>query len=230
MSLRNYIEEQINKLGIEVNSETLKQLCDYIKELVKWGRVHNLSGSDSSEELVDRLVIDSALVLFHIDFICNISKLNEPSILDIGSGNGSPGIVWAICKKNVSLKLVEKSRKKFAFLTNLIGTLKLSSRVKVHNQRIEECFPFTGFNIITCKAFMDIENFLNITHRFAKTHTYWALMTTRKLYKGLSDKFLEKKGIIRVSDLDSSVRILDRNYERNFLNKKVLLLKKAFEN
>jgi len=55
-------------------------------------------------------------------------------------------------------------------------------------------------------------------------------MTTRKLYKGLSDKFLEKKGIIRVSDLDSSVRILDRNYERNFLNKKVLLLKKAFEN
>ena len=77
---------------------------------------------------------------------------------------------------------------------------------------------------------MDIENFLNITHRFAKTHTYWALMTTRKLYKGLSDKFLEKKGIIRVSDLDSSVGILDRNYERNFLNKKVLLLKKAFEN
>ena len=230
MSLRNYIEKQINKLGIEVNSETLEQLCDYIKELVKWGRVHNLSGSDLSEELVDRLVIDSALVLFHIDFICNISKLNEPSIIDIGSGNGSPGIVWAICKKNISLKLVEKSRKKFAFLNSLIGTLGLSGRVKVHNQRIEESFPFNGLNIITCKAFMDIENFLNVTHRFAKMHTYWALMTTCKLYKGLSDKFLEKKGIIRVSDLDSSVKILDKNYERNFLNKKVLLLKKAFEN
>lgn len=230
MSLRNYIEKQINKLGIEVNSETLEQLCDYIKELVKWGRVHNLSGSDLSEELVDRLVIDSALVLFHIDFICKFSRLGEPSIIDIGSGNGSPGIVWAICKKNISLKLVEKSRKKFAFLTNLIGALKLSSRVKVHNQRIEECFPFTGLNIITCKAFMDIENFLNITHRFAKIHTYWVLMTTAKLSQGLSDKFLEKKGIIRVSDLDNSLKILDRNYERNFLNKKVLLLKKAFEN
>ena len=230
MSLRNYIEEQLNRLGIEVNSETLEQLCDYIKELVKWGRVHNLSGSDSPEELVDRLVLDSALVLFHIDFICKFSRLNEPSIIDIGSGNGSPGIVWAICKKNISLKLVEKSRKKFAFLNSLIGTLKLSSRVKVHNQRIEESFPFAGLNIITCKAFMDIENFLNITHRFAKTHTYWVLMTTRKLSQGLSDKFLEKKGIIRVSDLDSSVKILDRNYERNFLNKKVLLLKKAFEN
>ena len=230
MSLRNYIEEQLHKLGIEVNSETLEQLCDYIKELVKWGRVHNLSGSDSAEELVDRLVLDSALVLFHIDFICKLSKLNKPSIIDIGSGNGSPGIVWAICKKNISLKLVEKSRKKFAFLNNLIGTLKLSSRVKVHNQRIEECFPFIGLNIITCKAFMDIENFLNITHRFAKTHTYWVLMTTAKLSQGLSDKFLEKKGIIRMSDLDSGVKILDRNYERNFLNKKVLLLKKAFEN
>ena len=230
MSLRNYIEEQLNRLGIEVNSEAIERLCDYIKELVKWGRVHNLSGSDSPEELVDRLVLDSAMALFHIDFICKFSRLNEPSIIDIGSGNGSPGIVWATCKKNISLKLVEKSRKKFAFLNSLIGTLELSGRVKVHNQRIEESIPFNGLNIITCKAFMDIENFLNITHRFAKTHTYWALMTTRKLYKGLSDKFLEKKGIIRVSELDSSVRILDRNYERNFLNKKVLLLKKAFEN
>ena len=50
----------------------------YIKELVKWGRVHNLSGSDSTEELVDRLVLDSALVLFHIDFICKISGLMSP--------------------------------------------------------------------------------------------------------------------------------------------------------
>ena len=230
MSLRNYIKEQLNRLEIEFNSETLEQLCDYIKELVKWGRVHNLSGSYSPEELVDRLILDSALVLFHLDVIFKFYRLNEPSIIDIGSGNGSPGIVWAICKKNISLKLVEKSRKKFAFLNNLIGTLGLSNRVKVHNQRIEESMPFAGLNIITCKAFMDIENFLNITHRLAKTHTYWVLMTTRKLSKGLSDKFLEKRGIIRVSDLDSSVKILDKNYERNFLNKKVLLLKKAFEN
>ena len=229
MSLGNYIEEKLNRLGIEVNSETLEQLFDYIEELVKWGRVHNLSGSDSPEELVDRLVLDSALVLSHIDFICKFSKLHEPSIIDIGSGNGSPGVVWAICKKNISLKLVEKSRKKFAFLNSLIGTLELSGRVKAHNQRIEESFPFNGLNIITCKAFMDIENFLNITHRFAKTDTFWVLMTTAKLSQGLSDKFLEKKGIIRVADLDNSVKILDRNYERNFLNKKVLLLKKAFE-
>ena len=116
MSIRNYIEEQLNRLEIEVNSETLDQLRGYIEELVKWGKVHNLSGSDSPEELVDRLVLDSALVLFHIDFICKFSKLNDPSIIDIGSGNGSPGIVWAICNENISLKLVEKSRKKFAFL------------------------------------------------------------------------------------------------------------------
>ena len=230
MSIRNYIEEQLNRLEIEVNSDTLDQLRGYIEELVKWGKVHNLSGSDSPEELVDRLVLDSALVLFHIDFICKFSRLNEPSIIDIGSGNGSPGIIWAICNDNISLKLVEKSRKKFAFLNSLIGALKLSSRVKVHNQRIEECFPFAGLNIITCKAFMDIENFLNITHRFAKTHTYWVLMTTSKLSKELSDKFLEKKGIIRVSDLESGMKILDKNYEKNFLNKKVILLKKAFEN
>ena len=112
MSLCNYIEEQLHKLGVEVNSEALEQLCDYIKDLVKWGRVHNLSGSDSAEELVDRLVLDSALVLFHIDFICKLSKLDKPSIIDIGSGNGSPGIVWAIFKKNINLNIVEKSRKK----------------------------------------------------------------------------------------------------------------------
>ena len=78
MSLRNYIEKQLNRLGIEVKSEILELLCDYIKELVKWGRVHNLSGSDSAEELVDRLVLDSALALFHIEFICKFSGLLRP--------------------------------------------------------------------------------------------------------------------------------------------------------
>ena len=227
MSLRSYISTQINKLGIEINSEKLEQLTHYINELGKWNKVHNLSGSVSFEELVNRLVLDSAMVLFHVNFICKVSKLNNPSIIDIGSGNGSPGIVWAVCAENLNLILVEKSRKKFAFLHNLIGTLNLSSRVAVYNQRIEECFSLTEGNIITCKAFMNVESFLNVTHQFAKTHTYWVLMTTAKLCQRLSDRCLEKKGIIRVSNLHSTVTILDRNYERNFQNKKVLLLKKV---
>ena len=131
MSLRNYIDEQLNRLRIEVNAETLEQLCDYIKELVKWGRVHNLSGSDSPEELVDRLLLDSALALFHIDFIGKFSSLNEFSIIDIGSGNGSPGIVWAICNEDISLKIVEKVKKSIKCCKSIKTHMIFNFRVQI---------------------------------------------------------------------------------------------------
>ena len=141
MSRSDYIEEQLDKLGVETNPDRLGQLCFYVDELVKWSKVYNLSGSDSFEKLVDRLVLDSALASFHLDFVCKASSFSKPLIIDVGSGNGSPGIVWAIFKEGISLKLIEKSRKKFAFLHSLTNILNLSKRVEVHNQRIEVCSP-----------------------------------------------------------------------------------------
>ena len=120
-----------------------------------------------------------------------------------------------------------KSRKKVAFLNHLIRNLGLNDQVEVLNHRIEDSSSYENLNLITCRAFMDIEAFLEITYRLASKDTHWLLMTTSKNSHELSNQFLEKRGIIRVSDMSGALAKLDNSYEKNFVNKKILLFKKA---
>tara|TARA_B100001121_G_scaffold187115_1_gene163461 strand:+ start:104 stop:787 length:684 start_codon:yes stop_codon:yes gene_type:complete len=222
-----YIQERLNRLRVSIDSNKLELLNNYVTEVRKWSQVHNLTGTKSLEKLVDRLVLDSVLVGDHIDFLNNFSILDKISILDVGSGNGSPAVVWAIIKKNIHLRLIEKSRKKVAFLNHLIRNLGLNDQVEVLNHRIEDSSSYENLNLITCRAFMDIEAFLEITYRLASKDTHWLLMTTSKNSHELSNQFLEKRGIIRVSDMSGALAKLDNSYEKNFVNKKILLFKKA---
>ncbi len=222
-----YIQERLNRLRVSIDSNKLELLNNYVTEVRKWSQVHNLTGTKSLEKLVDRLVLDSVLVGDHIDFLNNFSILDKISILDVGSGNGSPAVVWAIIKKNIHLRLIEKSRKKVAFLNHLIRNLGLNDQVEVLNHRIEDSSSYENLNLITCRAFMDIEAFLEITYSLASKDTHWLLMTTTKNSHELSNQFLEKRGIIRVSDMSGALAKLDNSYEKNFVNKKILLFKKA---
>ena len=226
MTLFDYIEKQLEKLHISVDSNQLKLFDNYVSEVAKWNKIHNLTGIKTKERLVDLLVLDSVLVTYHIDFLYKHLNLNKLSILDVGSGNGSPGIIWSIIKTDASLTLIEKNRKKAAFLNSLIQMLNLTGRVKVCQERVEKFLPQGVSNLITCRAFTDVSNFLEITNRFASEKTCWLLMTTCKLSQGISDQFLKKRGIIELTDTDGFLSKLHQNYERNFSTKKVLLLKK----
>lgn len=57
-------------------------------------------------------------------------------IFDLGSGNGFPGVVFAILYPNVQVVLVESDKKKCEFLEGLVKTLGLSN-VTVENKTIE---------------------------------------------------------------------------------------------
>ena len=165
MVSHNYIEEQFDRLQTSANSNQLTLLNRYVDELEKWNRVYNLTAMGSREKLVDLLVVDSVLAAYHLDFIKKSLMLKKLTILDVGSGNGTPGVVWAVIRRNTILTFVEKSRKKAAFLNHILRQLGLKDRSEVHNQRIEDCVAFKELNLITCRAFMNIEPFLEITYQ-----------------------------------------------------------------
>ncbi len=51
---------------------------------------------------------------------------NQPSLLDVGSGAGFPGLPLKILHPQLSLTLLEPNEKKTSFLRHIIGTLQLS--------------------------------------------------------------------------------------------------------
>jgi 16S rRNA (guanine527-N7)-methyltransferase len=59
-------------------------------------------------------------------------------VVDVGSGAGLPGVVLAIRRPDLYVDLVESLRRRTDFLTEVVGALGLSERVRVVRGRVED--------------------------------------------------------------------------------------------
>ena len=116
---------------INVSRETLIELEDYSKEILKKNKFINLISKNSEKIIKSRHINDSAQT---IDFI----DKNDVSICtDIGSGAGLPGIVLGILMKSKkpSFKVIlyEKSYHKSLFLKDMANKFKLNTEIYQKN-------------------------------------------------------------------------------------------------
>lgn len=88
-------------------TEAVGRLTAYLDTLAEWGRRVNLTGARTPTERVTRLI---ARVL---------PAAGVPpsgSLLDVGSGNGSPGLVIALLREDLHVTLLEPRTRRWAFL------------------------------------------------------------------------------------------------------------------
>jgi 16S rRNA (guanine527-N7)-methyltransferase len=83
------------------------RLGAYLDLLAAWNARVNLTAMASPEARVERLVGEVLPALPWVE---------GGSLLDIGSGNGSPGLVLALLRPGVRATLLEPRRKRWAFL------------------------------------------------------------------------------------------------------------------
>ena len=85
---------QENLTRLSVSRETTAQLNEFVALVKKWNPVINLIAKGSISNIWSRHIEDSAQIIA-------LAKLSDYWI-DIGSGGGFPGIVVAICLKEIS--------------------------------------------------------------------------------------------------------------------------------
>jgi 16S rRNA (guanine527-N7)-methyltransferase len=92
-----------------------RDLETYLDLLAAWSRRANLTGARTPEERVETLLKDPLLAA------------PEPlpgRLVDVGSGNGSPGLVLALARPDLRVVLLEPRLKRWAFLreaTRVLG-------------------------------------------------------------------------------------------------------------
>ncbi len=72
-------------------------------------------------------------------------------VVDVGSGAGLPGIVWALVRPDLRLTLLEPLLRRATFLTEVVVELSLQSRVTVERGRAED-LKSGGFDVVTARA------------------------------------------------------------------------------
>lgn len=122
-------ERQLRTL---VSEDQIAKLRTYVELLRVWNAKINLTGfslADDLDEALDRLILEpvSAAALL---------PQSIQSVIDVGSGGGSPAIPLAIAVPRLSFTLVESNTRKCVFLREAIRATGLTSAA-VRTERIE---------------------------------------------------------------------------------------------
>lgn len=142
---------------------SLKLIDDYAQLIEKFNKKINLISRKDIQNLWSRHINDG--VLSHSEYLNNYGLPDEYSFYDLGSGNGIPGVIWAILSLNHKFYLVDTDERKCEFLKYVASKLKLSN-VEVLNTEFSAVTPKTP-SVFLSRGLMSISEFLNSPSPFA---------------------------------------------------------------
>lgn len=123
--------------GLILDGSLLEKLETYYQLLTKWNAKINLTAfnllPEGDEAAIDRLLIEPLVAARYI-------PENSKTLLDAGSGGGSPAIPLKLTTPTLQLRMVEVKTRKAVFLREAIRTLALRD-AEVESTRFEELLP-----------------------------------------------------------------------------------------
>jgi len=148
-------------LGLDLTDSQVGRLLDYQDLIGKWTKVYNLTAVRDPAEMLTHHLLDSLAAVLPLqkhllsrDF--QNAEGARAKLLDVGSGAGLPGVVFAICCPALSVTCVDTVGKKAAFITQAALSLGLSNLKGLH-ARVETITE--PFDVICSRAFASLVDF-----------------------------------------------------------------------
>ena len=105
-------------LGLAVDEEALERLLRFSQTLATWNRRQRLTGDQDPVRIAERHIADSLAV---VDLLPDSGL-----VVDVGSGQGFPGIVLGCLRPDLELVLIEARRRRANFLRDAIRRIPLA--------------------------------------------------------------------------------------------------------
>ena len=168
-------------LALELSEAQIAQLLEFIALLQKWNKVYNLTSVRDPAEMVTHHLLDSLAAVAplrrHLATVVqgDISPRQSASLrlLDVGSGGGLPGVVFAICCPQLDVSCVDTVAKKAAFIQQAAVALKLRNLHGIH-ARVESLVG--PFDVVSCRAFASLADFTTWSRAALGPGAVWLAM------------------------------------------------------
>ncbi len=125
---RKLLRRGVARLGLTFTDQQTELLLAYLRELKRWNRRANLVGFRTDEALVRHGILESLTLLKAFGVRPDLR------FMDIGSGAGFPGIPLKVAAPDLTITLVEATRKKVSFLKQAIRLLGLPGISVIHTR------------------------------------------------------------------------------------------------
>ncbi len=179
----------LSKHAIDLDDLTVERLQVYVQAMWRWNEQLNLTRHTSWDLFVSRDLRDCL----------QLAPLLEAGeeVLDLGSGNGIPGIPLSILRDDIHVALAESVNKRANVLSEIISELELP--IPVYGARGEDLLTDFRFTTIVARAVGSISKFC----RWVEPH--WSNIGRLLLIKG--PKWVDERGEARHHGLLSKLQL-----------------------
>lgn len=151
----------LKTLALELTDAQVRSLLEYQDLIGKWTVVYNLTAVRDPAEMLTHHLLDSLAAVPPLQKHLLSSGLldraqGKAKLLDVGSGAGLPGVVFAICCPALSVTCVDAVGKKAAFIKQAALSLGLTNLTGLH-ARVETIRE--PFEVICSRAFASLVDF-----------------------------------------------------------------------
>jgi 16S rRNA (guanine527-N7)-methyltransferase len=169
------LAEGLGALSLVLDGATQQRLLQYLRLIAHWNRVYNLTAVREPEAMLRQHLLDCLAIIGPLrrHLAAEQGKREVPSILDVGSGAGLPGVVIAICEPSWRVTCVDTVAKKASFIRQVAGELRLPN-LDARHDRVEAMQE--DFDLVTSRAFASLGDFVRLTRDRLKADACWAAM------------------------------------------------------
>ncbi len=176
--LRPLLEAGIARLGLELSAAQVDTLMEFQALLGKWNKVYNLTAVRDPQEMLTHHLLDSlaAVPPLQRHLAQMPAREGRTAMLDVGSGGGLPGVVFAACCPQIDVHCVDTVGKKAAFIQQAAATLRLPNLRGIHS-RVEQLAA--RYPLISCRAFASLLDFTTWSRQALEEGGTWLAMKGR---------------------------------------------------
>ncbi len=158
--------DSVAELGIEFDEGDLHRLGMFIDSLLETNQKFNLTAVKDPTQAWTKHILDS------LSLIPTLSTEGVEHVVDVGSGGGLPALPLAITMPHVTFTLVESTKKKALFLSEVANQLSLDNVTIIADRAENLATPDGGFrdiaDAVIARAVGPLQVLLELTVPFAK--------------------------------------------------------------
>jgi len=162
-------------LGLAIDEDQADGLLAYLALLQRWNATYNLTAVRDPDAMWLQHALDCMAAVPAVRALLPDGHDGRRlRILDVGSGGGLPGVVWALLLPQAEVVCVDAVGKKAAFIRQAAGLLRLAN-LHARHARVE-ALSDAPFDLIASRAFASLADFTRLTRHLLAPGGRWLAM------------------------------------------------------